>query len=66
MEVWDKDNFLDSDDIIGFVEIDLENRAFSKTYKNLFHKPIETATLKNDKSKLPQGYLRFWIDMIPS
>jgi hypothetical protein len=44
VQVWDKD-LLIQDDLIGETIIDLENRFFSKRWRNLPHKPIETREL---------------------
>jgi Ca2+-dependent lipid-binding protein len=58
IEVWDDDGFL-SPDLIGITKIDLENRWFSKEWKEKYPqiKPIEERTLFIPKSLAPQGVL---------
>lgn len=41
VQLWDKDSFV-FDDLIGETVIDLENRFFSKRWRNLPYKPIES------------------------
>lgn len=64
MQVWDYD-ILKSDDLIGETVIDLENRHFSKKWRSLTQKPIETRVLRQPTSSLPRGKIRLWLELIP-
>jgi hypothetical protein len=52
--LWDKDNFV-KDDLIGETIIDLENRFFSKKWRNLPYAPIETREIFSPFSSLTRG-----------
>lgn len=54
VQLWDKDNFV-RDDMIGETIIDLENRFFSKKWRNLPYVPIETRELFSPFSSLSRG-----------
>ena len=54
MQVWDFDPIV-TDDLIGETIIDLENRYFSKTWRNLKYKPIETREIYHPDSKASRG-----------
>lgn len=58
IEVWDDDGFL-KPDLIGLTKIDLEDRYFSKEWREKYNdkKPIEERTLFVPKSAAPQGVL---------
>lgn len=64
IEVWDHDDFF-SDELIGKTKIDLEDRFFSTKWGRLPEKPIETRTLFHKSTKLEQGTVRCWVDVIP-
>jgi len=64
IEIWDHDD-LSKDDLIGRTVIDLEDRWFSPKYRALGHSPIETRLLYNPSSRIPQGKVRLWVDIIP-
>jgi len=51
ISVYDHDTFV-ADDLIGKTAIDLEDRFFSRTWRNLAHKPIETRQLFNPSSRM--------------
>jgi hypothetical protein len=63
--LWDKDNFV-SDDLIGETIIDLENRFFSKQWRNLPYMPIETRQLSTPTSSLSRGQVQMFLELIPS
>jgi ribosome biogenesis GTPase A len=54
IEVWDDDGFL-KPDFIGMTKIDLEDRFFSKEWRERYKekKPIEERTLFAPKSSAP-------------
>ena len=62
--VMDSDDFA-KDDMIGEAIIDVEDRWFSKKFRQLQEVPIETRELRNPQSRMPQGYLRLFVDIIP-
>lgn len=64
IQVWDYD-LLKNDDLIGETIIDLENRHFSKKWRSLKQKPIETRVLRQPTSSLPRGKIRLWLELIP-
>ena len=47
VEVWDKQEF-DSDNMIGFTNIDLEERFFQTKWKQMDKKPIENRSLQSE------------------
>ena len=63
VQVWDHDDFF-SDDLIGTTKIDLEDRFFSSKWTKLTDKPIETRTLYHKSTKLEQGTIRMWMEII--
>jgi len=64
IQFWDKDEIL-SDDKIGQTIIDLEDRFFSTKWRNLKEKPIETRPLFIKTTKVPQGGVRLWLEIVP-
>ena len=64
IQVWDYDTFL-PDDKIGTTKIDLEDRYYSQSWKNLPEKPIETRKLLIKSCSQSQGILRLWVEIHP-
>ena len=64
ISVMDHDDFF-SDELIGKTKIDLEDRFFSTKWQRLTEKPIETRTLFHKSTKLEQGTIRCWVDIVP-
>lgn len=62
--MWDHDDFFE-DDLIGTTKIDLEDRFFSNKWQKLTDKPIETRTLFHKSTKLEQGTIRMWMEILP-
>ena len=52
-----------SDTKIGTTKVDLEDRFFNNKWKSLKHVPIETRPLFVHSSRIPQGYVRMWIEI---
>ncbi len=65
VEVWDDDGF-DFPDLIGITKFDIEDRYFSKEWKENYpdKKPIEERTLFIKTSSAPQGVLQCWLDLL--
>ena len=63
IQVWDYDDFV-PDDLVGETSIDLENRFYSKKYRNLKYQPIETRSLKHPLYNSGRGEIRLWIDIL--
>jgi hypothetical protein len=64
VQFWDKDDIL-SNDKIGQTVIDLEDRFFSTKWRNVKEKPIETRPLFIKTTKVPQGGVRLWLEIVP-
>jgi len=64
IQIWDHENFL-HDEMIGETMIDLEDRFYSRKWRSLKDYPIETRKLFHPSSKLPQGELRMWVEIMP-
>ena len=64
IQFWDYDDVF-SDDKIGQTVIDLEDRFFSQKWQSLKEKPIETRPLFIKTTKVPQGGVRMWLEMVP-
>ena len=65
VQFWDRDNYV-SDDLIGESIIDLENRFFSKVWRNLPYVPVETRDLFIPTSMVSRGRVTLFLEMIPS
>ena len=73
VEMWDHD-MITSDDFIGRTVIDLEDRLFDSRWGNLGQeeesdtryrpKPVEERSLWSSTSKVSQGTLRCWVDIL--
>lgn len=64
IEVWDWDLF-HTDELIGACTIDLSDRLFSSKWMKLPEKPIEERSLYNTTSKVEQGKLRMFVEILP-
>jgi len=62
IEVWDWDGI--GDDMIGRTEIDIEDRWYSKDWREMPIKPLETRTLWSEQSTVSQGKLSLWMEFI--
>lgn len=51
--------------MIGKTRIDIENRFFSKLWRNLDGKPIETRSLYHPSTSVQQGQVRLWVEITP-
>lgn len=65
IQLWDYDA-LSPDDLIGKTEIDIEDRWYSPKWRNLKYIPIETRQLYHPSSKLPQGSVKLWLEILPA
>mgnify|MGYP002620182267 FL=1 len=63
IEIWNKNEIL-KDTMIGYTEIDLEERHFNKQWLDLEKKPIEYRTLKRESDNAPCGRVGCWIELI--
>jgi len=57
-------NVFGFDTLVGTGIIDLENRWFSKKWRALQPKPVEQIALRLPTSKLPQGKVSLWVDIM--
>eukprot|EP00485_Elphidium_margaritaceum_P001758 CAMPEP_0202694498 /NCGR_PEP_ID=MMETSP1385-20130828/8345_1 /ASSEMBLY_ACC=CAM_ASM_000861 /TAXON_ID=933848 /ORGANISM="Elphidium margaritaceum" /LENGTH=1708 /DNA_ID=CAMNT_0049350357 /DNA_START=54 /DNA_END=5180 /DNA_ORIENTATION=+ len=62
IEVWDWDGI--GDDLIGRTTVDIEDRWFSETWRELKLKPVETRTLWAEASTVSQGKLTMWMEIM--
>lgn len=62
LEVWDYDPLF-SDELIGTTCIDLEDRYFDKTWRDLKEKPIEKRVLNHPDLEGSQGWVSMWVDV---
>ena len=65
MQVWDYDRVF-GDDFIGETVVDLEDRFFSPEWQSLKNKPIEFRQLYHKSTKVSQGIIKCWIEIIPT
>ena len=52
-----------SDELIGYTEIDIEDRFFDKNWRNLKYKPIETRKFLHDDIKGVQASMTMWLEI---
>eukprot|EP00808_Paulinella_micropora_P000340 g32402.t1 len=62
VECWDWDGI--GDDLIGTTVIDIENRWFSRAWRDIKLKPVEQRTLWSKVSKASQGKLSMWLELL--
>ncbi len=65
IKVYDYDDLF-GDDLIGETKIDLEDRYFSADWQKIVDKPIEFRQIYHPSSKLSQGVLKLWVEIIPA
>ena len=65
IQMWDRDTVF-GDDFIGETRVDLEDRFFSPEWQSIKNKPIEFRELYHRSTKVSQGILKTWIEIIPS
>ena len=67
IEIWEKTDLtsFSKDLLVGYTEIDLEERHFSINWNNLEMKPVEKRNIQNDLYDGSRGNLEMWIDIIP-
>lgn len=68
IQVWDDDGIV-GDDLIGETKIDLEERYFSKQWREFndnkdLKMPIEERVLSKKTSMAPQGIIECWVEMM--
>lgn len=63
--MWDYDRVF-GDDFIGETVVDLEDRFFSPEWQSLKNKPIEYRQLYHKSTKVSQGVIKCWIEIIPT
>jgi len=80
VDVFDhNENLLMQDELIGSTIIDLEDRWFSEPWQKmgqdyrsfmqqtaLAMKPLEERNLRSTHSRIPQGALHLWVDIVPT
>ena len=65
IQMWDHDMVF-GDDFIGESIVDLEDRFFSPEWQSIREKPIEYRQLYHKSTKVPQGVVKCWIEILPS
>jgi len=63
VEVWQHHGLM-KDELIGFTEIDMEERHFSEKWQSFEKKPIEKRALKQSISKGSFGHVSCWAELI--
>ena len=63
--LWDHDDIL-QDEKIGQTFIDLEDRFYSLRWRKIPEPPVETRPLFLKTSKIPQGAIRLWLEVMPA
>jgi hypothetical protein len=64
IQMWDRDRVF-GDDYIGETLVDLEDRFFSPEWQSIKNKPIEYRQLYHKSTKVSQGIIKCWIEIIP-
>jgi len=62
IEAWDYDTLF-SDDLIGYTEIDIEDRYYDHNWEQLEEKPIEVRPLLHPDIHGDQGYISLWVEV---
>lgn len=65
IQMWDAD-LIFGDDLIGETLIDVEDRYFSADWNSITDKPAEMRQLHHPSSKVPQGSIILWQEIIPT
>lgn len=68
IEVWNATENLgigETDEMIGYTEIDMEDRYFTSKWRNYLKKPIEMRNLKSETMMGSMGRLELWVEIIP-
>jgi len=63
IQCWDHDDIL-QDEKIGQTFIDLEDRFYSPRWRKIPEPPVETRPLFQKTSKIPQGAVRLWLEIM--
>ena len=63
IEVWDDISF-GEDEMIGYTEVDLEDRYFSSVWRKFEKKPIEMRNILPEFGRGSQGRLEMWVELI--
>lgn len=65
IQMWDYDSIF-GDDFIGETVVDLEDRFFSPEWQSIKNKPVELRQLYHKSTKVSQGVIKCWVEIIPS
>jgi hypothetical protein len=63
IQLWDHDKVF-GDDFIGETLVDIEDRFFSPEWQSIKNKPVETRQLYHKSTKVSQGVVKCWIEII--